>query len=128
MMILSATSVIWMVISWLSLGRVRVCRLLLILHLIFLFKNLLLTLIIQPYQSFLPIASLGLPLFSPSSNMQALHSSLDETKPHYLHCILVGMVTFAVSILIDSAEWIMSMIMEGRTFSKSLMSSRTWPR
>jgi len=73
------------------------------------------------------MVTFAFPLLSLSSKTHALQTSFDETNPHSLQFIFVGIFTVAL-IVIYSAEWIMSIIDVGLTFSKSLISSLTYPR
>lgn len=77
----------------------------------------------------------ALPLFKDSSNTQALHNELLLTKLHFSQCIFLGILANSLAF-IYSALWIISIMQEGLTFSKSkklkkinlpFISSLTWP-
>lgn len=67
------------------------------------------------------------PLFNPSNNTHALHISLLLTNPQFTQVLFSGGLTSLVSIFSYSAEWIISTIDDGLTFSKSFINSLTYP-
>jgi hypothetical protein len=73
-----------------------------------------------------PMPNLGSPLFSPSNKTHALHTSCDDTYPHRVHLLRVGI--FAVALIVrDSPDWMMFIMTAGSTFSKSFNNIRACP-
>jgi hypothetical protein len=69
-----------------------------------------------------PMPNLGSPLFSPSNKTHALHTSCDDTYPHRVHLLKVGI--FAVALIVRDSPTTKYAISQSRTTTMPLNLNR----